>query len=297
MLKRTDIQIRDPFILPLPDEGRYLLFGTTDTNAWSGPGIGFDCYSSIDLNNWDGPISAFRPPAGFWSNTQYWAPECHQWRGRYYLFATFARDGRQRGTQILVADHPEGPYREHSDGPVTPRAWECLDGTMFIDDHDQPWMVFCHEWLQVEDGGMYAVRLSADLRRAEGEPLHLFNASAAAWAKPFANGGREQNRVTDGPFFFRGAAGRLYMLWSTVGYAGYAMGYACSESGGIRGPWQQSHSPLFGRDGGHGMLFRAFDGRLLMTLHHPNTTPLERPFWLEIVEQDDDLKVVGGLSE
>jgi hypothetical protein len=60
-VKTFDIHIRDPYILPLPEEGRY------------------------------------------------------------YLLARFAKDERQRGTQILVSDRPEGPYRLHSNGPVTPR--------------------------------------------------------------------------------------------------------------------------------------------------------------------------------
>jgi hypothetical protein len=55
-MKLADIQMRDPYVLPLPKEGRYLLFGTTDKNIWSGPGTGFDCYSSRDLVNWDGPF-------------------------------------------------------------------------------------------------------------------------------------------------------------------------------------------------------------------------------------------------
>ena len=44
-----------------------------------------------------------------------------------------------------------------------------------------------------------------------------------------------------------------------------------------------------GRDGGHGMLFRDFDARLWMTLHHPNDTPNERPMWLEVTEDLDRL--------
>ncbi len=48
-MKTSDIHIRDPYILPLPDEGRYLLFGTTGKNAWSGLGLGFDCYESREL--------------------------------------------------------------------------------------------------------------------------------------------------------------------------------------------------------------------------------------------------------
>ena len=289
-MKNSDIHIRDPYILPLADERRYLLFGTTGRNAWSGPGLGFDCYESRDLENWAGPIPAFRPPADFWSNTQFWAPECHPWQGRYYLLASFAKDERQRGTQILVADKPEGPYRLHSDGPVTPRDWECLDGTLFVDDAGTPWMVFCHEWVQVEDGEMCALPLTDDLRAAAGEPTLLFRASEAAWAKPCEELGRTANLVTDGPFLHRLADGQLLMLWSSIGHEGYAMGYAASTSGSVLGPWRQSDAPIYTRDGGHGMLFHDFAGRLWMTLHQPNNSPNERPMWLEVVERE------GGLT-
>lgn len=37
-----------------------------------------------------------------------------------------------RGTQILRADKPEGPFVPLSDGPVTPADWECLDGTLYV---------------------------------------------------------------------------------------------------------------------------------------------------------------------
>lgn len=113
-MKTADIHIRDPYVLPLPPEGRYLIFGTTGKNVWSGSGLGFDCYESRDLEDWQVAIPAFRPPAEFWSNTQFWAPECHAWQGRYYLFASFAKDERQRGTQILVSDKPEGPWDDFS---------------------------------------------------------------------------------------------------------------------------------------------------------------------------------------
>ena len=36
MIKTGDIQIRDPFVLPEPQERAYYLFGTTDVNCWDG---------------------------------------------------------------------------------------------------------------------------------------------------------------------------------------------------------------------------------------------------------------------
>jgi hypothetical protein len=179
----------------------------------------------------------------------------------------------------------------HSEGPVTPRDWECLDGTLYMDDRGQPWMVFCHEWVQVEDGEMCALPLTSDLRSPAAKPTQLFRASEAAWAKPFEANGRTANRVTDGPFLHRLPSGKLLMLWSTTGYEGYAMGYALSESGSILGPWLQSPRPVYGKDGGHGMLFRDFSGRLWMTLHHPNNSPFERPVWFEVVEGEAGIEL------
>jgi len=137
-IRRQDIQIRDPFVLPMAEEGCYYLFGTTDRNAWDGPGTGFDTYRSRDLETWEGPFPAFRPEPGFWATTQFWAPEVHRYRGRFYLFASFKAPGVCRGTEILVADSPLGPFRPHSRGPVTPPQWECLDGTLVIDDAGKP---------------------------------------------------------------------------------------------------------------------------------------------------------------
>ena len=183
MPKREEIQIRDPFVLPMAEEGQYYLFGSTDKDIWKGKATGFDVYRSVDLEHFETPFPAFRPPEGFWSNTNYWAPEVHEYNGKDYMFATFKAEGVCRGTQILVADHPLFcPFVPHSDGPVTPRDWECLDGTLYVDNDGQPWMVFCHEWVQISDGAVCAIPLSPELDRAVGEPIKLFSASEANWA-------------------------------------------------------------------------------------------------------------------
>jgi arabinan endo-1,5-alpha-L-arabinosidase len=306
-MKREDIQIRDPFVLPVPEEQCYYLFGTTDLNCWNDEATGFDCYRSRDLENWDSPIPAFRPPVDFWATHNFWAPEVHRFNGRFYMFATFAADKRYRGTQILVADKPEGPYAPLTDGPITPPNWQCLDGTLYVDPEGAPWIVFCHEWMQVHNGAMHAMQLSADLKKAVAPPVFLFNASEAPWAYPSgwpAKGERSQFPsylsgpelnaaypfplyITDGPFLHRTANGSLLMLWSTLGNDGYTMGLARSTSGHISGPWEQLPEPLWTEDGGHGMLFRSFDGQLYLTLHQPNNTPDERPHFIEVEESKD----------
>jgi arabinan endo-1,5-alpha-L-arabinosidase len=282
-IRRQDIQIRDPFVLPLAETGRYYLFGTTDRNAWEGPGTGFDVYTGTDLDVWEGPYPAFRPDPGFWATTQFWAPEIHVYQGRYVLLASFKAPGACRGTEILIADSPLGPFRQHSHRPVTPSSWECLDGTLVIDDDKQPWMIFCHEWVQIGDGGMYAVRLHPDLTHAIAEPIRLFNASQAPWSRSFS-GGPAQPRVcfvTDGPFVHRCEDGTLLMLWSSGGAHGYAMGVATSTTG-VLGPWRQSGEAVYSKDGGHGMLFQTFGGKMMMALHAPNQTPHERAHFIPV---------------
>lgn len=285
-VRLEEIHLRDPFVVPVPETSRYLLFGTTGRYAWSGA-EGFEVYTSPDLVEWSGPEVAFVPPEGFWATTNFWAPEVHRHGDRWVMLASFKAEGVCRGTQVLVADRPEGPYAPLTAGPVTPCAWECLDGTLWWED-GEPWMVFCHEWLQIGDGTIDAVRLSPDLSRAVGEPLRLFSASDARWR---GEGLDPTKGVTDGPWLHRTRSGALLMLWSTNSVTGYALGVARSTSGSVAGPWTHDHPPLFTANGGHGMLFRTFDGGLKLALHHPNTHPDERPVFLSVEESGDELRV------
>lgn len=285
MLKNTDIHIRDPFVLPIASEQQYYLYGTVGAHTWADFALGVDYYTSADMQNWEGPFPAFRPPAGFWSDRNFWASEVHIYRGRYYMFASFKAEGVCRGTQILAADGPQGPFLPISEGPVTPRDWECLDGTLFVDADDQPWIVFCHEWVQVGDGEVCAMPLSDDLTRSVGEPRLLFHASEAPWALELNSKGR-RGYVTDGPWLRRLTDGGLIMLWSSFGTGGYTVGIARSASGDIRGPWQQLPEPLYAGDGGHCMVFRAFDDRLWLALHRPNGFPDERPYFIPLRETE-----------
>ena len=277
-------------MLPIKSEQQYYLYGTTGPEAWTDSASGTDYYTSIDLQNWEGPFSAFRPPEGFWADRNFWAPEVHAYRERYYMFITFKAENVCRGTQLLVADAPSGPFLPISQEPVTPRNWECLDGTLFVDSDDQPWIIFCHEWVQVGDGEICALRLRDDLATAIGQPQRLFQASEAPWALEINSKGRK-GYVTDGPWLHRLASGELIMLWSSFGLGGYTVGVARSTSGGIPGPWQQIPEPLYAGDGGHCMVFRTFDGQLRLALHRPNPSPDERPQFIPLREHESSLEI------
>jgi len=295
-MQTRDIQIRDPFVFTSQAEKTYYLFGTTDRDCWRGPGQGFDCYASSDLKNWDGPMAAFRPSSDFWGKENFWAPEVHQFNGRFYMFASFIAPGRFRGTQILVSDAIVGPYSPLTDGPITPAAWQCLDGTIHVDNDGDPWIVFCHEWVQINDGSICAMRLTPDLKQAAGRPVFLFNASEAPWARKLDRPEKDAKfrfpaYVTDGPFLHRLADGTLAMLWSSFGAQGYAMGVSRSPDGNVSGDWHHDPDPLWAEDGGHGMIFKTFDDQLMLTFHSPNKTPDERAVFVAIQESNGRIQL------
>ena len=271
-ISSSEIRVRDPYIVPVKEPGKYYLFGTTDTDPWN-EGEGFLVYESEDLENWSEPRWAFLPPEGFWANQNFWAPEVHFFNGYWYIFASFKAEGVCRGTQILRSESVTGPYVPISEGPVTPRHWECLDGTLHVDEKGKPWMVFCHEWVQVHDGEICCIPLSDDLTHAIGEPTLLFRASEGPWVVPLWNS--KDNFVTDGPFLYRSKNGALRMLWSSFSTEDYTISYAESQSGTIFGPWIQHETGVV-VNGGHGMVFDTFDGRTLLSIHSPNASPLER---------------------
>lgn len=279
-MKRSDINIRDPFVLV--KDGKYYLYGTRGATCW-GEASGFDVYVGTDLENWDGPFVCFENDGSFWADRNYWAPEVHFYKGAYYMFASFKNASVCRGTAILKADTPMGPFVPHSDGCITPKDWECLDGTFYVDKHGMPYMVFCHEWVQAGDGEINAIRLSEDLTRPEGEPKLLFHASDAEWCRVIHHSSGVSGCVTDGPFMWRLKDGSLICLWASFSEGGYTEAVAKSDNGEIDGVFTQAE-PLFMDDGGHGMVFEGLDGQLYLTLHSPNTHFEERPYFHPIRE-------------
>ena len=278
-----DIRIRDPFILTDARNGRYILVAHMG-NRGKEP-QGWECYTSKDLRHWQAPVTVFTPPEGFWADGDFWAPEIHAYLGKYYLFGTLSAHRAKRGTQIFVADQPIGPYRPHSDGAATPHDWMALDGTLYV-ENGCPWMVFCHEWVQIGDGTMNAVRLATDLSKPIDEPIHLFRASEAPWCRSIQPG----KYVTDGPCLYRLGSGKLLMLWSSFSGKDYAVGIARSQSGTIKGPWKHDPKPLF-EGGGHCMVFRSLDGKPMLVLHAPNQPPKERARFFDVHEESDGLRL------
>ena len=145
VMKLNEINIRDPYILPY--NGKYYMYGTRVriTEAYPtrwGEQHGFDVYISEDLENWSEPKSVFERNEDFWGEEEFWAPEVHIYKDKFYMLATFKAAGRCMATHILVCDTPDGQFLPVSKDPVTPPDWVCLDGTLYVDKKGQPHMVF-----------------------------------------------------------------------------------------------------------------------------------------------------------
>ncbi len=292
-----DVHISDPFILADEKTGLYYTYVQfIDADRFPDQVCDEPCFyviSSPDLIHWSVPKVCFRK-GSFWADRDYWAPEVHIWKGRYYLISSFRAEGLFRGCQCLVSDSPEGPFSPVGDGPVTPAGWHCLDGTLYVDADGAPWMVFCHEWMQVYDGQICAIPLNDELSGSIGDPIILFRASDAPWRGKIRTDG---GLVTDGPFLHHLPGGQLIMLWSSFTDNGaYTVGYARSLTGRLSGPWQQEEVPLYALDGGHAMLFRSFGGQLMMSLHCPNIHPKKRILLFEMEESASALSIRNEIT-
>ena len=278
-MKLNEINIRDPFILT--HEGKYYMYGTRAKYTW-GDGdktdYGFDVYVSDDLENWSEPISVFEYYEGFFGTKDFWAPEVHKYNGKFYMFASFYSENSTRGTAIFVSDAPDGKFTLHSNGFITPNDWFSLDGTFYV-ENDTPYMVFCHEWTQVTNGTVCALELSKDLKKAVGEPILLWSAGDASWRYDIREG--TDTYVTDGPFLIK-ENDKLISIWSSYYNGEYCEAIARSDSGSIFGKWSIDDKLILEKDGGHGMVFKDFDGNYNFLFHQPNDTPNERPAYTKI---------------
>jgi hypothetical protein len=279
MQTNNQIHIRDPFIYIDKKNQRYLMTGTI-----IGENL-FPMYASNDLAHWERLPNAFEPDASFPYKKEFWAPEIHAWDGAFYIIGSFSNDGGYRGCHILRSDRPEGPYRPISTTRATPPLWQCIDGTLHVED-GVPWIVFGKEWLQCHDGGMWACRLSNDLSQPVGRPIWLFNGSEAAWSCPLYRRNQDGKQapwydcyVCEAPWMHRLSDGSLVMLWSGFSDGKYTVGIARSSNGSITGEWVSDAKPIW-VGGGHCMLFRNFQDALLISLHQPNDTPMERPLFI-----------------
>lgn len=304
-VKLQEIIMRDPFILTDRKQNCYFLYGTDMMTCDGAANVDpcFLCYVSEDLENFYGPYIVFEPEKGFWGVKNYWAPEVYEYEGKYYMLASFKGGIKEdRGTAVLVADAPEGPFREHSHGHVTLPGHECLDGTLYIEE-GQPWVIFCHEWTEIYYGKIKALPLEKDLSKVEDYKKELLLVDTQTDGIPWIRQMRDDRvgktgYLTDAPFLYKMKNGRLLLLWSSYavnengGKGGYVVAGCVSKSGRLEGPWEHLEHPLLDVNAGHGALFLDLHKQLRLVLHTNDTAHgEEHPMILSVKENEEGLLI------
>ena len=293
------ISMSDPYILADDETKTYYLTGS-----------GGCIYKSTDLKNWTGPYGAY-DTRGTWMDGINFvaAAEIHKVNGKYYYAASFGDrkdlvdvvprryNVYRHQTMILESAKAEGPFKLKNPDPnydYLPHHLDIIDGTIYV-ENGQAYMVFVNEWMQTFDGTMEYVKLSQDLSKTISEPVMLFRATESPCPLEMVGNGemtyglKIPGWVTDGPELFRTKTGKLGMLWASWGAKRYLECVAYSQSGTIDGPWIQEEKPFIDDNTGHGMLFRTFDGKLLLSIHHAEGDGPRKPQLWEVDDSGDKL--------
>ncbi len=256
---RSDIDLSDPFIMADARSQQYYMTGT-------GGGL----WQSGDLEVWTylGFPLQFNEAAWMGASPQVWAAEIHAIDGKYYNFSTLTNgnitidsDGHpRRAVHIMSSTLPQGKYSLISGGDATyvPAEKTTLDASYFEDTDGKRYLIYCHEWIQNGNGTIEYIELKPDMKGTVGEGVVMTRAHDATW---------NTSPVTDGPYLFRTQTGRLGMIWTSWHGDRYVQGVAYSSTGKLNGPWKHEPLPITPDNYGHGMLFRTFEGQLLMSIH------------------------------
>ena len=293
---RSDISLSDPAIMADPVSKYYYMTGTAG-----------NIFKSKDLETWTTLPWAINTNGIEWigkshtapSPGQIWAPELYYKNEAYYDVVTFTNPNAKtegtnhsrRSIHILKSDKPEGPYKqiEGGDALYLPATKMAIDGTIWEED-GKLYLIYCYEWVQAGDGAIEYIELKPDLTGTVGESRHICRASdGRAW---------NTDAVTDGCFMFRTQTGRLGMIWTGWRSGVYVQGVSYSDNGKLSGKWSHSKCPITPDNHGHGMLFRTFDGQLLMSIHSNRNIDLanqkfeRHPELFVMDDSGDELRVV-----
>jgi hypothetical protein len=289
------IRLSDPFIL-----------ADTNTKMYYMTGTGGLLWKSPDLRLWEGTYRVVQTDPQSWMGERpmIWAAELHKYKDKYYYFGTFTNRAvkidtvkgnviDRRACHILVSDKPDGIYAPISGENYCPEDQPTLDATLWVED-GKPYLLYCHEWLQNWNGTVEIISLKPDLSGVEGRRKILFFASESPWSKERSGENIIPNKVTDGPYVFRTQTGRLGMIWTSWVYDVYTQGVAYSDNDRPDGRWIHEHEPVTPPNYGHGMLFRTFEGKLLMSVHSHQVSDgryIRVPHLFEVDDSGDKIVV------
>lgn len=269
---RLPFEAADPFVMRAGD-GRYYLYCTSED------GSGFPVRSSENLADWREDGMALRAADSRWGVGCFWAPECYEIGGRYYLF--YSADWRENPKGALenfrigvaVADTPVGPFEDMADRPIFDPGYPIIDANVYAED-GRFYLFYsrcCYEHSVdgLEESWIYGVELRPDFSGVVGEPVLLLRPEQEWEGRSAAQTGRRWN---EGSFLMK-QGGTYVMTYSGNFFAGpdYAVGYATAKH--PLGPYAKAaENPILQRGGeitgtGHSCMLTGPEGEMMVCYH------------------------------
>lgn len=233
-------------------------WATATTSAWAPI---FPILHSSDLAKWRvaGAVFQERPE---WAETNFWAPEIAEDKGRYFVYYTAKKKEGPLCVAVATASQPAGPYTDH--GPLVCQEIGSIDAQPVTDENGQRYLIW------KEDGNsrkqptpLWAQPLDETGTKLVGERTELFR-NDAPW----------EGQLVEGPFVLR-RNGWFYMFYSGAGCCGagcnYALGVARAKN--LLGPWEKNPAnPILGANEfwkcpGHGSVVEDRRGRTFLLYH------------------------------
>ena len=274
---RLPFKAADPFIMHASD-GRYYLYCTNEDSG-EFPVSGFPVRSSTNLIDWEDHGLILTGASAKWGVKCFWAPECYEINGRYWLF--YSADWKENPRNALenfrigvaVSDSPTGPFEDISDQPIFDPGYPIIDANLYQEDgHFYLYYSRCcyeHSINGLEESWIYGVELKPDFSGVIGEPVLLLRPEQPWEGRSAAATGRRWN---EGSFIMK--QDDAYIITYSGNFFGgpdYAVGYAVGKS--PLGPFEKAQeNPILERYGevtgtGHSCMLRSPEGELLICYH------------------------------
>lgn len=284
----------------------------SDKDIYYMTGDGGYLWRSGDMRVWEGPFDVLRPSETSWVGTDavVTSPEIHSYKGRYYYMATFTVPNvvidtvagmsiPRTSCEIFVSDRITGPYKQlTADVPLLSPQYMAAHPTFCEDELNVGYLIYNHAAEQTGNATVQIIRLGKNLNVQVGEPYVMFRASQNPWSSATDEEGKNGfSPIMRAPFMFDTRGGELGILFDTTIDGTSAIGVAYTEKDhGLNGPWHIEQQPLLVGDVGGAMLFKDYDGTLVMAMHKDTIVEGVKksiPRFMKMDSQFDKLKVKG----
>lgn len=186
--------------------------------------------SSKNLMSWGDKKTIFQLSQTSWGVDKCWAPEVHEYKGKFYLFFCGTDSKGVFHGSVAVCDTPDGTFTPIGDKPLLNFSYSVIDLSLFVDDDGRTYIFYSKDCSTNKINGKgvsqsYGVEVSNDFRSLIGEPV-LISTPEKSWE--MVSGKTIWN---EGPVVFK-ENGKYYLLYSANYYKSkdYSVGYAVSDT-------------------------------------------------------------------